>query len=196
MTAATERTVYLGFVEETFPEGIHMCYVFNDDDERRRLMGKFLKSGLSAGERVAYSSDTITSDELVTSLEALGVPARGLLGGQLDVSEAETTYCDHNGFNAERMLAKLRNFYTHSRDCGFCGARITGEMSWAVRQPGCEEKLLAYERDVGALLKEFPVTAVCQYDARLFGGAALFETIRIHPVLLIRGQVVKNPWCT
>lgn len=196
MTAAKERMVYLGFVDESFPEGTHMCYIFNDDDERRRLMGKFLKSGLSAGERVGYSSDTITPDELIASLEALGVPAKDLLGDQLHVSEAETTYCDDNGFNPERMLSKLRNFYTHSLDCGFCGARITGEMSWALRKPGCEEKLLAYERDVGALLKEFPVTAICQYDARLFGGAALFEAICVHPLLLVRGQVVKNPWCT
>lgn len=195
MTAAMDRTVYLGFVEESFPEGTHICYVFNDDNERRRLMGKFLKSGLSAGERVSYLGDTITCDELISSLEELGVPARALLGTQLNVAKAEEVYCDCNGFNGERMLDTIRQFYAESRGGGFRGARVTGEMSWAVRQPGCEDKVLGYERRVGALLKECPVTAVCQYDARLFSGGTLFETIRIHPVLLIRGQVVKNPWC-
>ena len=35
--------------------------------------------------------------------------------------------------------------------------------------------------------------AVCQYDANAFDGATLMKILKVHPMMVIRGAVVRNP---
>jgi hypothetical protein len=39
-----------------------------------------------------------------------------------------------------------------------------------------------------------PVTAVCQYDARSFDGAVIMDILKVHPLMVIRGSVIHNPF--
>ncbi len=41
---------------------------------------------------------------------------------------------------------------------------------------------------------ESGLQAHCQYDARRFDGATLFDVLKVHPMMIIRGQVVRNPF--
>lgn len=40
------RRIPLGFTRETVEEGQHICYLYNDDFERRRVMAKYLEPEL------------------------------------------------------------------------------------------------------------------------------------------------------
>lgn len=51
-----------------------------------------------------------------------------------------------------------------------------------------------YEARVSLLLRDHPVTAVCQYDARAFDGAVIMDVLKVHPLMVIRGAVVHNPF--
>ena len=55
-------------------------------------------------------------------------------------------------------------------------------------------RLLEYESRVSLLLREHPVTAVCQYDARCFSGAMIMDILKVHPMMVVRGSVVHNPF--
>jgi hypothetical protein len=44
------------------------------------------------------------------------------------------------------------------------------------------------------LLKERPITAVCQYDANLFDGATIMEVLKVHPQMIVNGTVIHNPF--
>jgi len=44
--------VSLGFTTDLFPIGTHMCYIYNDDQERHKLISKFIESGLQGREKV------------------------------------------------------------------------------------------------------------------------------------------------
>jgi hypothetical protein len=35
---------------------------------------------------------------------------------------------------------------------------------------------------------------MCQYDARRFDGATIFDVINVHPVMLVRGHLIRNPF--
>jgi hypothetical protein len=35
---------------------------------------------------------------------------------------------------------------------------------------------------------------MCLYDARLFDGATLFKVLQVHPYMIARGQIVRNPF--
>lgn len=48
--SADRRTNSLGFTDERVPERQHICYLFNDSVERRRVMAKYVESGLPAHE--------------------------------------------------------------------------------------------------------------------------------------------------
>jgi hypothetical protein len=67
-------------------------------------------------------------------------------------------------------------------------------MEWALKGIPGSERLIEYEAGINTIVGEHPITALCQYDARLFDGATLFEVLRVHPMMVIRGQVVRNPY--
>ena len=38
------------------------------------------------------------------------------------------------------------------------------------------------------------MTAVCQYDAHDFGGDLIMDILKVHPLMVLRGSVVHNPF--
>lgn len=191
----TRREISLGFTHESFSEGSHMCYIFNDESQRREVMAAFLNSGLSAGEKVGYFVDTVTPEEVLSYLKGLGVkiPDR-TTPASLSISDAEKTYCPDGTFIPERMLGTLRAYYTASIADGFPGSRVSGEMSWALKGIPGSQRLIEYEALVNDVVIEYPVTAICQYNANLFDGGMLFDVLSVHPMMVVNGQVVKNPY--
>jgi hypothetical protein len=195
MKPQTRRTISLGFSEEKVFEGQHICYIFNDDEERRRVMAKYLESGRLANEKLLYLVDVITPEEMLRSLEDLGVDVR-TKPAALTVEEAGQGYCPQGVFNSDEMLQLVRDFYHEAVDTeGYAGARGTGEMSWCLVKGRADEvTILEYEARLNLLIAEHPYTACCQYDARRFEGHLIMDVLAVHPVMIVRGQLVKNPF--
>jgi hypothetical protein len=172
-----------------------MCYIFNDDQERLSLMAQFVQSGLDAHELVGYFVDTVTPAELKETMRERGVSLGDQPEGQqFSVLEAETAYCPDGTFQINRMLDAVAGVHHRSLREGYAGARVTGEMTWAKKGfPGSED-LLEYESRVSLLVREVPTTAICQYDARCFDGATLYGVLSVHPMMVVHGQVLQNPY--
>jgi hypothetical protein len=80
---------------------------------------------------------------------------------------------------------------------GFAGVRATGEMSWSLVEGRADfAKLIEYEIKVNEVIAQLPITACCQYDARRFDGASLMSVLAVHPLMLVHGQLVRNPFVT
>lgn len=60
----TPQKVDMGFTQEPFPAGTHMCLIYSDEADRQRVIAKFLEAGLAAGEKVAYFGDKATPKEV------------------------------------------------------------------------------------------------------------------------------------
>jgi len=183
------RMVSLGFTSERFQPGTHICYLYCDDDERRRVMSCFVRSGLEASEAVGYFADVMAPEMLEPELARLGIP---LSPPQLKPSLAIDTYCVGGRFEPDTMLGNLREFYARAEGEGFAGARVTGEMTWALRGIPGSERLVEYESSLNELVKTVPATIICQYDTRRFDGATAFEVLAVHPMILLHGQVWRN----
>jgi hypothetical protein len=186
----------MGFTSELFPAGTHMCYIFNDDDERHQLIAKYIESGLRDNEEVGYFHSKLEEKPVEESLKDLGVDPipPNLKPGQFKSSFADDTYCPGHVFTPEGMFGRLREFYDGAMAAGYRAARASGEMEWALKHIPGSERLIEYEAGINLLVNDYPFTAICQYDARLFDGATLFEVLRVHPAMVIRGQVVRNPY--
>ena len=53
---------------------------------------------------------------------------------------------------------------------------------------------MEYEALVNTVLDTHPVTPICQYDARRFDGATLLNVLKVHPMMIVQGQIVHNPY--
>jgi hypothetical protein len=114
--------------------------------------------------------------------------------GALSRAGTNEVYFQDNRFDPDHMLELLRQFHKDSVADGFPAARVIGEMTEQVQHISGGSRLLEYESRVSLLVKEVPVTAVCQYDANVFDGATIMQVLTVHPMMLIRGTVVHNPY--
>lgn len=187
------RKISLGFSEEKFSEGHHIVYIYNDDRERKRTMAKFLQQGLLENEKVLYLVDDISPDEMRAELMALGVDV-DQSQDDFDLTTGHYTHCPGKVFSRDFMLGMVGQYYDDAIKAGYSGARGAGEMSWAlVEGRSTVADLLNYEASLNEILSDHPLTTVCQYDARRFDGALIMDMLSVHPMMIVRGQLVKNP---
>jgi hypothetical protein len=158
------RHICLGFTDETYPEGTHICYLYNNEEERRRILPLFARHALLEGESFDYLADVPTRADLPRARAELGLPR------QVAMSTAMEGYYPDGRFDPDAMLARLRKRYLESKAAGLAGARID------------------------ALVKITPITVMCQYDLRQFDGALMFEIMNVHPVMIVGGHVLRNPF--
>jgi hypothetical protein len=155
-----QRTISLGFTEKQVPEGQHICYIYNDDQERLEVMAKYFKSGQEAREKLLYLVDAMTSSEMLNYLEKAGVDFKNAKPGEVTVADAGPAYCPDGFFRTEEMLELVKHFYLGAIEEGYNGARGTGEMSWSLTEGGARyEDLMDYEARLNKLLLRYPYTA-------------------------------------
>ena len=187
--------VSLGFTDEKVPVGTHMCLVFTKEEERVDSLLKFLLSGLQAGERTACFSEKLTEETLREYLVKNNISYdERKTQKAINLSGTSEAYFQGGVFDPDRMLNTLTAYYDEAVQLGFPASRVIGEMIPEVlRVPG-GERLLEYESRVSILLRDHPVTSVCQYDANLFDGATIMEVLKVHPKMIINGMVIINPF--
>jgi hypothetical protein len=188
------RQVSLGFTPDLYPEGTHICYLYDDEEERKRFMSAYVSSGIDQREAVVYVADA-APDALERAIEALGI-ARPAPERQDDliVASALETYCPGGRFVPQTMLDRLRDMYALHDAAGCAGTRVTGEMTWALHDVPGTDHLIEYEGGVNDLVKTYPLTAICQYDTRKFDGATIFDLLNVHPIMIVHGQIMRNPF--
>jgi MEDS: MEthanogen/methylotroph, DcmR Sensory domain len=194
----TSPTVSFGFVEQRFPIGGHICYIYTDEAERREVMTKFVESGFASDEKVVYFADRprtgpAGADRYLSAMN-VSVP-RALRPGQFVLGDAEPAYCPDGTFEPERMIETWRALYRRSLDEGFPRVRVTGETSWLRPSLPGADRWFEYEAILNNATEELSFTAiVCQYNANLMDGAALYNVLNVHPMMIVRRQLVHNPY--
>lgn len=195
MNESKPLMVSLGFTHGEVPMGTHICQIFSDEDERNDSLLSFLLSGLKARERTACFSEKINEQSLSDFLARNGLAYDELSRqGAVALSGTREVYFQDNRFDPDRMLGRLAEFYRESLSAGYSAARVIGEMLPEVQNVPGGERLLEYESRVSLLLRQAPVTSVCQYDARAFDGATIMDILKVHPHMVVRGAVINNPF--
>jgi len=190
------KEVDMGFTKRPFLEGTRMCLIYDNDEQRKMIIGQFLARGIALGEQVGHFADMSTPEEVETWLQKMGIdlPTRKRNGEFKVFKAAEDIYCPSGRFTPSEMLSTLGGCYDKAIQAGYQGARISGEMSWALRGIPGSERLLEYEALINTIIEAHPVTPICQYDARRFDGATLLNVLKVHPWMIVRGKIVQNPY--
>ncbi len=194
MTQKTTK-INLGFAEVEIPVGTHICQIYNDEDERNEALLHFLTSGLKGREKNACFSEKLDDEKLRQLLTENGINLdQARAKNDLVTAEPSEIYFHQGKFEPKRMLELLTNFHNDAEQEGYPAARIIGEMTSEIQNVPGGSELFEYEAGVNQLLKTHPVTAVCQYDAHAFDGATIMDVMKVHPMMLVRGNVIHNPF--
>jgi hypothetical protein len=184
----------VGFTNESFPGSCHVCLIYDDDQERQRIVSRFLAAGLGRGELVRYFSDGTTADEVRSWLGEIGVAIPQRDGREcLTFTDAACAYSSNAPFDPRAMIERTIRAGEAAIAAGFGGLRSTGEMTWVLGGAPGSERWLEYEQLLNGVVTPFPRMGMCQYDARRFDGGALFKVLQVHPYVIAHGQIVRNP---
>jgi hypothetical protein len=174
--------------------GDHICAFFRGADERDALLYPFLEAGLGNGERCYALVDTISpADVRATIAERTGDSP----GAQLTVSASTSAYCPPEGFSPDVMIAVLAaNLAQALEEEGYDFVRTLGEMTSTITGQMSPLQLIAYEVAVNHYLPTHPQVAFCLYDVDRFDGGTILDMIRVHPKVLLNGEIIENPYFT
>jgi hypothetical protein len=193
--AAPGRHVCLGFTDEPYPAGTHLCYLYNNEEERRQILPLYAREALLANEAFNYVADVPSRADLPRALARLDLAAAARdCPRQMEAAITAEGYFPTGCFDPDDMLARLRESWVQCQASGLAGARFAGEMTWALRGIPGADRILECETRINDLIEEAPMTIMCQYDLNLFDGGLIYDVLNAHPVVIIGGHVLRNPF--
>jgi anti-anti-sigma regulatory factor len=147
--------------------GDHAWLAFGSRQEQDHIVGAFVHDGLSGTDRVVYITGA-RPWELPGMLTRYRTdPGPFAATGQLKIISPRVT-CDADGrFNSDRLLDAVEAEIGAAFAAGYRGVRVTGDMTWAVRQPGGHRRVLGCEdRMDTAIAGSTLAMAICQFGRR------------------------------
>lgn len=184
----------LGFGGYTCNWGVHMCGLYETDEERDELVYDFLHQGDVDGDQLRLYHTDPTPDRFKQEYgrrfpaEASHVddPTRFTL-----VTARQR--CFPSGrFEPLAQDPKLLALRDGAR-AGTRPIRGVGEMDWAATDVPGRELLLPYEARLNGLFVDTPILMTCVYDLRKFPGSTIMGVLRTHRYAITKGMIVENP---
>ena len=162
-----EGVVSIGGAQVSAPE--HLASFYSSTEGGLRLSIPFLAEGLRRGQPcILVAREPIVSR--YTAALNLG-------------PDSEFTAVAFSGGTAAAAIAEWEGRLSDLVAGGATLIRLVGEMSSELEMFDSEEEMLRYEEAFDLMSRRFPVIVICQYDARVFGGAALLRALKAHPDL-------------
>src|SRR5438445_9696664 len=172
----TDLLAFLGVAARASPSPPHnhFCELYTSDLGRVRGAAAFLSEGLQSDARCLVAADKQVQRALIAQLEQHR-PAirRELKAGRLVVGEYRTSGAAQLAYWRAQMNAALKT--------GVSRVYVVGDLSAGAlsRLPFAET--LAYEVEYGrSIARAFPVTTLCQYDARKISGLDAAGLLQCH----------------
>jgi len=191
----TDGQIPSAFWEERFDTGIHVCQLFSDEEDRLESMTSYLAAGIEAGQKCCCCTFDDAQPALGAYFKSSGLSLNDACErGQLSFVEADRIWLADGRFDPELLLSRLSDFRDSADGEGWRGVRIIAEFSPAIPEMPGGGRLIEFEVEANRLFHNRPMTMVCQYDLRRFNGAILMDVLRVHPLIMIRGSVMPNPF--
>jgi anti-anti-sigma regulatory factor len=164
----------------TVRPGEHACCHFADADDRERFAVAFVRDRLERGDKVVYMYDGEDPGALASRLEQQLGFELAMARGQFELRPAHDAYISDGRFDADRMLAMLREEHKRARADGYTALSVTGEIPVAVCELPGGDQLAAYEAQLASDISGASI--LCVYDHGRFGPGVLSDVVDAHEV--------------
>lgn len=173
----------------------HVCAFFNSDEEEYRVLAPFIKTGLECGHGAVHIVDAGQSEDHRSRLDAAGIDTSAMLrSGQLELRASLDAYLADGRFDADRMLQFFEALAAGNASRGFPSSRIICRMEWAAAAQTFVDQVIEFEARVNELWRRRDDVVICTYPLARFGGDAVIDILRTHPLTIIGGVLQRNPF--
>jgi hypothetical protein len=181
--------------EITLGQHRHICAFFNSLDEHHRVLGPFIKDGFDRGEKAFHLVDPDRREDHLRRLAEAGIDVQEATGtGQLEVRAWQDGPLSDGRFDQDVWLASFEQVLQSGPAAGYPRTRFLAHMEWAlVDLPGVGD-LIEFESLVNYVLVKYEAAVICAYDLSKFGGSVVIDALRTHPVVIMGGLLLENPY--
>ena len=182
--------VDLGFNGLTARRGAHICGIYAGERQRDEIVLPFLETGLRAGDKCMCIVDSIEPAQILAKLDPdLDARQRADVN-QLVVMRSSHVFCRSGRFSANETIGFWKVALSDSRF-----EMVRAVDTWSQHDVVVEpDEHLLLESEMNRVLPLYPQVALCLYDLEHFGGALIFNLLRTHPILLLGGLLLENPY--
>ncbi len=173
--------------------GDHLCCIYRTEEEHKQVVSLFVRLGLEKNQKVIYIVDAHTAETVTGYLREEGVDLDNYMEtGRFVILTGDETYTKDGKFDPDAMIALLKEETNKALDQGFSAFRVTGEMTWALKDLPGTERLIEYENKLNRFIPAHRCIGLCQYDKRRFSPSVLLDVLRTHPHAIIGTEVYDN----
>jgi MEDS: MEthanogen/methylotroph, DcmR Sensory domain len=190
-----KATPAIPFAGAHLAETRHVCAFFNSEEEEYRVLLPFMKDGFRCDHRAIHVVNPGQRQEHLHRLAAIGIDtAAAQQTGQLEVRVNTEAYLRDGRFDQDRMLEAFEQLASGNSKGGFPLSRIVCRMDWVVEQGSHVDDVVEFEARVNAIWNRHEDAVICTYLLPKFGGEAVVDIMRTHPMVIIGGILQQNPF--
>ena len=172
----------------------HVAVLVRNRDEEYRVIEDYVTEGLRAGEKEIHICDPKLIDDHTRRIAEMGVGVDEChRSGQLEVISWHDGHIRGGKFNPDTMYELIQETARTTAAQGFPRVRLLGHMEWSLEKPPGTERLKEYEFLVTEVLNRTKTPALCVYDVSRYPGDVILELMRVHPWIVLDGQLQQNP---
>lgn len=172
----------------------HMASVYKTESDQLGAAVPFILSGLDRGEKVFYVVDGHTREDMVEALMKVRDVQGDLDAHRLEFLTSNETYLSGGRFDPDRMIALVDSVESRAYADGFSGVRGAGEMTWYKSARLASEALMQYEARLNQRYPKSSMNILCQYDETSFDASLLLDAVKMHPRVVVKGEICANPY--
>lgn len=172
----------------------HVCAFCNSAEEGYRVLMPFIEDGFKCGDKALHVINPANRAEHLQRLQAAGIdPATAERSGQLELRDNTDFYLPDGHFDQDRMVQLFEEAASGS-NAEFPISRIVCEMDWAAGNTADIGDVVEFEARINDVWESHDDAVICVYDLAQFGGEAIVDIMRTHPMIVIGGLLQENPF--
>jgi hypothetical protein len=188
-------TAPIPFAGSQIDQTRHVCAFFNSPDEEYRVLLPFIKEGFQCGHKAIHVVNPNQRQDHLRRLAEAGIDlAAAQQSGQLDLRIDTDVYLPEGRFDADRMISAFEQLASGNTSGGFPLSRICCRMDWAVESGSHVDDVIEFESRVNEVWRRHEDAVICTYHLGKFGGDAIIDIMRTHPMVLVGGILQHNPF--
>jgi hypothetical protein len=173
----------------------HVCAFFNDDDAEYGVLLPFIKDGFECGHKAIHVVNPDQRQDHLQRLAAAGIdPAAAQRSGQLELRTNTEVYLRDGRFDQDRMLSTFEQWASGNDKESFPLSRICCRMDWAADDKSHVDDVIEFEARVNDVWRRHEDAVICTYHLGQFGGDAVIDIMRTHPMVIVGGILHENPF--
>jgi hypothetical protein len=186
----------LGFGDYTCNWGLHMCGLYETEEERDKIIFGLFTQGCDDGNLQLYCPVERTANDFKEKFSLHNPKHSANLEDKNSfvINSAKELYYPDGIFSPKAMDTGLNNFYVESQKNGYRNIRATAEMCWALNAIPGVEHLMVYESRLNYFIPGKPWISICLYNMNKFSGSQIMNVLRTHPYAVNKGIVSQNPY--